>query len=152
MRKTSSLSNFVLWCLSPRGMHSGILAKWWFSPFGMWRRSFSCMSRMFSACVPKNKWSGLMHFGLSHLCKTFIPSGISDRNAIQETRCAHRDLPLWEILVYPFLSMLVVRFQQPASSTATLVIKRVFMSGYFLGIGLNYRPPSHEFKIPQVPA
>jgi hypothetical protein len=75
---TASLLSLALACFSPR------LSK---------ARPFFLMSRIFSDCVPRNKWSGFTQSRMSHVCKTHIPSGIGPRNAIQETRCALTALP-----------------------------------------------------------
>jgi hypothetical protein len=51
-------------------------------------RRFSFMSAMLSACVPRNRWDGLTHDGLSHRWHTHIPSAIGPLCNSHEYRCA----------------------------------------------------------------
>lgn len=47
------------------------------SPRGEAQRPLAPLSRMFSACVPRNRCAGLTHGGLSQECRTQSPAGIS---------------------------------------------------------------------------
>src|SRR6266487_3130792 len=48
---------------------------------------------MFSLCVPRKRWSGRTQAGVSHLCKTHIPEGISPLYRKYATLCAPCNLP-----------------------------------------------------------
>ena len=87
---------------------------------------FAIMSRTLSSCVPRNRWFGFTHCGLSHECKTFIPSGIAPLCNSHDTRWAYsmpsplRPAPIRPYLRFPFLSFkqLAVQTQQsPEVST-----------------------------------
>lgn len=55
----------------------------------LWRLR-ATISRLLSAFVPSNKWAGLTHGGLSHECRTIIPSGTRLPLAIShETTCVY---------------------------------------------------------------
>ena len=51
-------------------------------------RILDSLSKEFSLAVPKNKWSGFVHSGLSHLWQTYMPRGISPKWILQDTRLA----------------------------------------------------------------
>lgn len=51
-------------------------------------RLFASISAVLSRIVPRNKWSGLTHAGMSHLWQTTNPNGISPLCSIHENRCA----------------------------------------------------------------
>ena len=46
-----------------------------FAPFGCLSRAFSIMSAILSSGVPRNKWSGFTHAGVSHEWQTNSPLG-----------------------------------------------------------------------------
>jgi len=46
------------------------------------------MSWLLSRVVPKNKWEGRTHGGLSQRCRTFLPLGTAPLTKDHETRCA----------------------------------------------------------------
>lgn len=53
-------------------------------------RFFCTLSLMLSACVPKKRWSGLTHDGLSQLWQTTCPVGIGPRVSSHATLLALR--------------------------------------------------------------
>lgn len=53
------------------------------------QRPFSLQSALLSDGVPKNRWSGLTHGGLSHLWQTYIPLGMGPFISSQAKRWAY---------------------------------------------------------------
>lgn len=78
---------------------------------------FLALSRLLSSLVPRNKWDGLTHFRLSHLCRTHIPSGISPTISVYAT--------LWATIIrflsgsqnepYPLASLPAVHSQHSST-------------------------------------
>src|SRR3990167_6701041 len=72
---------------------------------------FAHISALFSLRVPTIKCLGLTHKGLSHLCKTLIPSLIFPFFISKETRWASFTFLFIFILPYPVLFLLPVHNQ-----------------------------------------
>jgi len=87
------------------------------SPTGARDRPFCTLSRILSAFVPENKWSGLAQLGLSQVCRACIPTSKSPVCKAYEKRCARVNItpaksPLK--IPYPFLSLLAFHSQHPS--------------------------------------
>lgn len=78
---------------APLAVRSGRRLDQWLSPVGTFNplvaRPFATISAELSACVPRNKCSGLQHDGLSHRWHTSIPCGIGPTKIDHANRCAN---------------------------------------------------------------
>lgn len=103
--------------------------------FKLWSLPFLILSLLLSAYVPRDKWSGFTHLGLSQLCITNMPSGIFRLlKNVQDNLCASQFfLPADSIcLPYPFGCKAAFQFQQPSSSGISNLRKKlseIFMTG-----------------------
>lgn len=90
-----------------------------FCPSLRFPRIFCSLSTALSEGVPKNKCSGFVHSGLSHLWQTYSPCGISPKCSIQDTRLAgaFSCMPPSRIIPYPNWCFAPIHFQQPSSFT-----------------------------------
>jgi hypothetical protein len=87
------------------------LAAGLFSPV---RGCFFIISRIFSACVPKNKWFVFMHAGLSHVWQTSNVDSISNPiKSAADTLCANKSLWCMPIVPYPVLIFAPVQHKHP---------------------------------------
>lgn len=77
-------------------------------------RPLEIMSLVFNNIVPHSRCSGFTQAGLSHLCKTIIPSGMGPWYNSYETLCANffGKVPLGRIMPYPWLFLLPFHTQQ----------------------------------------
>jgi len=99
------------------------------SPTGeAWRsRPFATMSRRLSATVPRNRWAGFTHGGLSQWWQTSRPAGMGPLASSHETRCARSDPSRPSGLSSPYPSVLLPANQGQHSSaprTSTFGQKR----------------------------
>src|SRR5690349_21596017 len=86
------------------------------------------MSAELSAGVPMNKCFGFTHGGLSHLCRTFIPTGIFVLCNSQENLCAGTAfLCSMNSLPYPPIFLVPDQCQHPLLLT-TFLQKRIIGS------------------------
>lgn len=78
------------------------------------QRPLRTLSVMLSWGVPRNRWLGFVHSGLSQWWQTSKPSGMGPLCSSHENRCAGSWLvsPLGENRPYPFLSFLADHVQQ----------------------------------------
>ncbi len=83
------------------------------SPSRRGARPFANISSWLSWHVPRNRCSGFTQHGLSHLCKTQRPNGISPRCNAQDSLCAPLSRPLRRALPYPFRSTAPSHNQHP---------------------------------------
>lgn len=88
------------------------------SPLLWYERPLRSMSRVLSPCVPKNKWSGFTHGGLSQWWQTHC-SGLIPVCMNQAARWASQNDPANPRIPYPWLFFAPVHTQQPLSSILT---------------------------------
>jgi hypothetical protein len=111
----------------------------WLS-FGGWCwRFLLTLSAVLSSCVPKKRWAGLTHGGLSHLCKTNKSVGTDPKASQYETRGANRQLlEMRDMRTCPWPNFNREPFQiQQSPVLSTLVQKRAASSGRSLTIGMQ---------------
>lgn len=79
-------------------------------------RIFLSLSLLLSDAVPRNKWSGFVQTGLSHLWQTCIPCGMLPKCNIQDTRLAadFSCMPPSRIIPYPNRCLAPDQSQQPS--------------------------------------
>lgn len=104
---------------SPRFSRSGLVLDPFLSIEAI--RPFLDASSEFSLGVPRNRWSGLQHGGLSHVWQTKSPSGIGP--------LSNSHINLWDSLYdvrpkqtrpYPVLIFFPVQIQQPDADLCIL--------------------------------
>lgn len=103
--RTFSSSNLALPFLTPRFARSP-------------HRPLLTESRWLSLVVPRKRWSGRTHGGLSQWCSTRMPGGMGPLCNSQDTRWAlsvRQPRPPSPILPYPFLYRAPAQSQQPSS-------------------------------------
>ena len=125
-------------CLHPRGTRCGIVRLPWRSPVAFpWRaaRPFAAMSAMFSAWLPRNKWSGLQHGGLSQRWSTNSPGGMGPRASVHATRCAPCCRASQPTTPYPVGSLQPVQSRHPLSFGGATLAQN--FSGVFFLMPIN---------------
>lgn len=97
-------------------------------------RPLRTLSSMLSWCVPRNRWSGLTHPGVSQWCRHCKPSGISPLATDHEKRCARTMLAgrLGRNWPYPFAVFPPVHSQQPSSGNLITFSKNLSCDVLFI--------------------
>ncbi len=96
----------------------------------LWCRCLLDLSTQLSFCVPKNKCSGFIQAGVSHLCSTKRSVGISPLLTSHETLCVFIVRLLTVIAVYPSLSAYSVDKKQPVFGSQTAILSRRNFSAF----------------------
>ena len=104
-------------------------------PRGWLPRHFFSLSSMLSLCVPRKRWAGFTHSGLSHVCKTSSgPASTPLNKSIARRWACHDDC--WNIVdPYPCDEIAPRHIQQPPRTISSLSINLI------RAVAILKRPP-----------